>query len=402
MAKAVSSLRHPGFRWLLLGQALSLQGTWIQSTAQRWLVLELSNSPFYVGVLGAVAGLPVLLFSFFGGYLSDRFSRFSVLYFAHSLIFIQGAFLAFVIHAGKISLSMLIATSFLLGTGMAFEVPARQGLVFDLVGKEDITNALALHSTAFNLARFLGPAMAGYLMGAGFLATCFAIKALTAMVVMGALTVIFKKGLAPKKGHRGEKAPHMRDGIRFAWGHSIMRAVLLTIFLFGILLLPYSVLLPSLGRDVLGLGAREYGLLCASNGFGALTGAVFVALFGHRGRRTSWWWTGALLFPCSILAVGISQGFVEACLGLYIAGFFMVLCATSAISLIQIHAPDSMRGQLMGLFTTSFMGFFPVGSLMIGWLADIMGVQPTLMLQGGAALAVVLVSFTSMACQATA
>ncbi|HFC46834.1 MAG TPA: MFS transporter, partial [Dissulfuribacter thermophilus] len=373
LSRSISSLAHPGFRWLLLGQALSLQGTWIQSTAQRWLVLDISNSPFYVGVLGAVAGLPVLLFSFFGGYLSDRFNRFSVLFFAHSLIFLQGAFLTTVIAIGHIDLLTLIGTSFFLGTGMAFEVPARQGLVFDLVGREDITNALALHSTAFNLARFIGPAIAGYLMAIGWLAACFAIKALTALLVMGALIIILKKGYARPKGHSPSKRPGMKMGISFVRSHRVVRSVLLVIFVFGIVLLPYSVLLPSLGRDVLGLGAKEYGLLCSSNGFGALTGAIFVAILGHRGKRIDWWWIGALAFPLALGCVGIASGYLQAAIGLYISGFFMVICATSAISLIQIHAPDELRGQLMGLFTTSFMGFFPLGSLAIGGLASLIG-----------------------------
>ncbi len=353
-------------------------------------MLDISNSPFYVGVLGAVAGLPVLLFSFFGGYLSDRFNRFSVLFFAHSLIFLQGAFLTTVIAIGHIDLLTLIGTSFFLGTGMAFEVPARQGLVFDLVGRENITNALALHSTAFNLARFIGPAIAGYLMAIGWLAACFAIKALTALLVIGALIIILKKGYARPKGHSPSKRPGMRMGISFVRSHRVVRSVLLVIFVFGIVLLPYSVLLPSLGRDVLGLGAKEYGLLCSSNGFGALTGAIFVAILGHRGKRIDWWWTGALAFPLALGCVGMASGYLQAAIGLYISGFFMVICATSAISLIQIHAPDELRGQLMGLFTTSFMGFFPLGSLAIGGLAALIGVQATLILQGGTGLVFVL------------
>ena len=390
MAKALSSLKIPGFRWLLLGQALSLQGTWIQGTAQRWLVLELSDSPFHVGMLGAVSGLPILLFSFFGGYLSDRFSRFSVLFFAHSLILAHGVFLALLIASGHITIAILIATGFFLGTGMAFEVPARQGLVFDLVGRDGITNALALHSTAFNLARFLGPAVAGYLMEAGLTAACFAIKAVTAMGVMGAICLIYKRNYVGEKYAAKAAPPHMKDGLVFAWRHPTARMVLLTILTFGTLLLPHSVLLPSLGRDVLGLGAREYGLLCAANGLGALTGAIFVAFFGHKGERTRWWWVGAVVFPCSLIAVGLMKGFFQASLVLYVSGFFMVICANSAISLIQIIAPDHLRGQLMGIFTTSFMGFFPIGCIMTGALADTMGVQATLLIQGGVALCVVL------------
>ncbi|WP_141674222.1 MFS transporter [Dissulfuribacter thermophilus] len=388
-AKAVAALKHPGFRWLLIGQALSLQGNWIQNTAQRWLVLELSNSPFYVGLLGAVSGIPVLLFSFMGGYLSDRFDRFSVLFLAHVLILLQGLFLGVMVDIDRITLGLLLITSFFFGTGMAFEVPARQTLVFDLVGKKDITNALALHSTAFNLARFLGPAVAGFLMDLKMLSLCFYLKAVSALLVIWALFIILKRGYATNKKAVKQQVG-LKEGIKFASRHPLIRPVLTIILVFGITLLPYSILLPSLGRDVLGLGAREYGLLCSSNGLGALAGAIFVAFLGNTDNRTKWWWIGSTIFPVTLIIVGLAQSFYQASFALFFSGFFMVICATSAISLIQIHSKDHIRGQMMGLFTTSFMGFFPIGSILVGAVGDLLGVRATLILQGSTALLIVI------------
>jgi len=391
LPKALAALSRPGFRWLLLAQALALQGSWIQSTAQRWLVLELSNSPFFVGLFGAVAALPILLFSFMGGYLSDRLGRFSVLFFAHFLIFCQGMFLGVMVQTSRINVPILLITAFFLGTGMAFEVPTRQSLIFDLVGREYITNALALHSTAFNLARFIGPAIAGILMSAGLLCLCFYSKGLSSLVAIIILSIISRQGHSRKRGTPAERG-RLKDGVQFAFQNRVIRHVLFLILIFGVTLLPYSILMPSIGRDLLGLGAREYGLLCAANGLGALIGAIFVAMFGHRGKRDTWWWTGAVLFPVTLIFVGLTRGFCQASAALFFSGFSMVICATSAISLLQIHSKDHLRGQMMGLFTTSFMGLFPLGSLLVGAMAAKFGVRDTLFAQGGTALTAVLIT----------
>ena len=375
-----ASIEHSKpFRWLLLGQAVALQGTWIQGTAQRWLILQLSNAPWVVGLLGAVSGLPILLFSLWGGMLSDRLPRISVLLAAQSLVLFQSVAFGFLVQTGVIKVPEILILAFLLGTGMAFEVPARQSLVFDFVGREHITNALGLHSTAFNLARFGGPALAGMLMGAGLLYACFYLKALSAVVIIAVLVMLSRRaGKGRGRLPAAERLTGMRAAIGYAWNHRMMRMVLLLILVFGVVLLPYSILLPSFGRDVLGLGPKEYGFLCAANGLGALAGAIFVSLFGHVGRRERWWWTGAVMFPLTILAFSVSRGYYQALCVLTVSGFFMVITSTSAISLLQLYAEDAFRGRIMGLFTTSFMGLFPVGSLAAGILAQFFGVRATL------------------------
>ena len=392
--KAFNALLHPGFRLLLLGQAVSLQGTWVQGTAQRWLVLELSDSPWMVGLLGAVSGLPILFFAFWGGMLADRHSRITVLVTAHAFILLQAVLLGFFVQTGVVEIVHVLLLAFVLGTSMAVEVPARQALVFDLVGREHITNALALHSTAFNLARFAGPAIAGWLMAVGSMAGCFYFKAVSALVVILVLLLIRKTSPSSRPASGGKVArPGPRSAIKnvylFARGNRIVWSVLIIIMTFGICLLPYSILLPSLGRDVLGLGAKEYGYLCSSNGLGALMGAVFVAFFGHKGKRESWWWWGAFLFPLSLILLGFSHDYYQAMVILCLSGFTMVITSTSAISLLQLEADDSLRGQTMGLFTTSFMGLFPFGSLVQGAAAQFYGIRPTLLVSSSVAILVV-------------
>ncbi len=398
--KAFNALLHPGFRLLLLGQAVSLQGTWVQGTAQRWLVLELSDSPWMVGLLGAVSGLPILFFSFWGGMLADRYPRITVLITAHAFILLQAVLLGFFVQTGVVEIVHVLLLAFVLGTSMAVEVPARQALVFDLVGREHITNALALHSTAFNLARFAGPAIAGWLMAVGSMAGCFYFKAVSALIVILVLLLIRKTNPSSRPASVGKVArPDIRSAIKdvycFAHGNRIVWSVLIIIMTFGICLLPYSILLPSLGRDVLGLGAKEYGYLCSSNGLGALIGAVFVAFFGHKGMRETWWWWGAFLFPLSLILLGFSNDYYQAMVILCLSGFTMVITSTSAISLLQLEADDSLRGQTMGLFTTSFMGLFPFGSLVQGAAAQFYGIRPTLLISSSVAILVVAMMWRS-------
>ena len=396
LPRALAALGHKGFPLLLSGQVAALLGTWIQGTAQRWLILELTDSPLAVGVLGAVAGLPILLFAFWGGWLADRLPRINFLRGIHTIVLAQSVVFGILVQYDLINVYEILALAFMLGAGMAFEVPARQSLLFDLVGRKDITNALALHSTTFNLARFSGPAIAGMLMGAGMLYACFYIKAASCVIVIIMLTAVGRvmPGVntpPPKNSERKNFINSIREVIGFSRTHRVVGPLLLIVVLFSILLLPYSILLPSLGRDILGLGAKEYGFLCAANGLGALLSAIFVAVFGHRGERENWWWTGVILFPISLIFTGMAVSYWQAMTILFISGFIMVITTTSAISLLQLNAPDHLRGQLMGMFTTSFMGLFPVGSLLQGTLAQYAGIRATMTGTACVALCAVIV-----------
>ncbi len=365
-----------------MGQALALLGTWVQGTAQRWLVLELMGDPFYVGLLGAVASLPILFFSLAGGILADRVPKVSFLISVQILMMIQAIIFGLLIDLEAISFSAILCLALVLGTGMAFEVPARQSLIYDLVGRQDITNGIAVHSVAFNMARFGGPALAGLLMQAGLMADCFYFKAASAIaVILGLLYVKnrYPDFNRPLRKNVGSPLGDIGELVSFVIEKRPVFFILLNIMAFGILLLPYSILLPSLGRDVLGLNAKLYGFMCAANGLGALVGAGFVAQFGHLKNRRKWWRLGAVLFPASLVAVSFSRDFVDACLFLFVSGFVMVICSTSAISLLQLFSRDELRGRIMGLFTMSFMGLFPFGSIMQGKFASVFGIRQTIL-----------------------
>ncbi len=343
----------------------------------------------------------MLIFPYWAGWLSDRIDRFGVLVSAQLLVLVQAILFGLFVQTSMINIYLACCLAFAMGTGMAFEVPSRQALVFELVGPGHITNALALHSTVFNLARFIGPAAAGILMNAGMLPACFYFKAVSALVIISVLFLLRKKigtfsGVEVKSAKQSGPLKAFKEVLFFARQNAIVGQILFTIVIFSVLLLPYTILLPPFGRDVLGLGAKEYGFLCAANGLGALLGAIFVAVFGHIGRRETWWHAGIFMFPCSIMILSAARSYHMALAVLTLSGFTMVITNTSAISLLQLSSKDSIRGQLMGLFTMSFMGLFPAGSILQGTLAQFAGVRLTLFATALLALTIIVIHQRSL------
>ncbi len=384
-ARIAASLQEPGFRVFLFGQALALQGTWVQGTAQRWLVLEMTDSTLLVGVLGAVSGLPILLFALAGGVMADRLPRISFLIAVQGIIALQALMFGVLVQTGHIEYWTILLFSFILGAGISFEVPARQALIYNLVGRDRITNGIALHSTAFNLARFGGPALAGFMIQAGYMAECFYFKALTSTCVIVCLVYVlhnYRRYNLPVRQKKESPVSAILEAVAFARNHPVLSRLLALTICFGIFLLPYSMLLAPFGRDILGLNASGYGLLSASNGLGALCGAIVVAGSGNVKNRMGWWWSGTLFFPASLMVLSVTQSFWQAAVVLFLSGFAMVTVATSALSFMQKETPDSLRGRMMGLFSTCFMGLFPLGSLLQGLLGELIGVRMTLLLAG--------------------
>lgn len=266
---------------------------------------------------------------------------------------------------------------------MAFEVPSRQTLVFELVGRDHITNALALHSTVFNLARFLGPALAGLLMASGGIAYCFYLKAASAAVILGILAWLKRVWTSPDPprtpthGVESTTLHALREVLAFVDNDRRLKHVLAIIATFSVLLLPYSVLLPAFGRDALGLGAREYGFLCAANGLGAFGGAIIVAIWGHCSSRERWWWVGAILFPLCLLTFSTAQSYGHALLLICGAGTAMVITSNSAISLLQLAATDALRSASWASSPRASWAFSPWEASFKGpWPRDLAPVSP--------------------------
>ncbi len=409
---ATVSLKESVFVLLLISQFFSLMGTWTQATAQRWLMLEMTNSTFYVGVMGAVAGLPFLLFSFFGGWLSDKVPRVKVLFGSQSIILVQSfIFGMLVIWQEYLTISVFLTLVFVFTTAMSFEVPARQALMYEIVGRKFISNALGLHSIVFNLAQIIGPAIAGYLLQHKIAEYSFFFKSLTTVFVlliiiqMGRrLNSTIKQIEVEEKQDDSEKNSKkhysMKDVIKIANKNPLIRTVLLILLIFSLFVTPYGILIPSLCRDVLMLGAKEYGYISGSVGAGACFAALLLTAFsqhkGDIGDRKAWWMLGIFIYPVSMILVSFSSGFWDTLFYIFLAGMAGIFTANSSISLLQVSVEDAYRGKIMGLFTMCFMGFFPLGSIGLGMIAQEISLRKTFLLCGVFSMLIVLVSLRYM------
>ena len=382
-------LRIRNFRLFFLGQSISLIGTWIHTTAQRWLLYELTNSAFYLGVLGAVSSLPVLLFSLPAGYLADHLPKRNLLILSQTVASLQAGVLAALVYLGLVEVWHVLALAFVLGSTVALEFPVRHSFIYELVGKEPLVTALSLHSTAFNLARFLGPAIAGFLMGRFGLGSCFLVNALSYGPVILALLLIRLPG--PKKAEIKNPLEGLREGLAFAWRVLPIRATLTLIAVTSVFLLPYAVLLPVLTRERFGGGAEEFSFLMAANGLGALAGALFMASFGRRLKRDRFILANLALLCLWLGATVLTRELKAAALFLVLAGFHMVSMFTSANAHLQLHASDELRGRVLSLFSLSFLGLFPLGSTLSGTLAQFLG--PERVLLGGSLIGLSAVVF---------
>ncbi|MFH0809524.1 MAG: MFS transporter [Pseudomonadota bacterium] len=375
------ALRHRNFRLFFAGQLVSLMGTWMQSVAQGWLVLQLTNSAFMLGLVGAASSLPILAFSFLGGTLADRVSKRGVLIATQSAAMLLALALWGLVASHAVQTFHVLIVATLLGVVMAFDIPARQAFVVEMVGKEDLINAIALNSSAFNTARIIGPAAAGVLIASAGTANCFLINGLSFVAVIAALAAM-DVGLL--NGPATSQSAGLRESLNevklFLMGSRVHLLVLLLTAALSVFVLPYAVLMPLFARDVLRVGVRGLGVLMSASGLGALTGALTVATFGGRGSRFRWLLGSSLLMAAALLGFSFSRTYVISLGLLFFVGLGVVIQATTANGFLQLSVPDGMRGRMMALFGIVFMGVMPLGNLLAGFLAEIFGVPLALAL----------------------
>ncbi len=369
---ALLPLRNRNFRLFFVGQSISLIGSWVHTTAQRWLMFELTGSAFILGVLGAIGSLPVLLFSLPAGYLADRLPKRNLLILSQSIAALQAIILAILVYLAIVKPWHVLMLAFVLGSTIALEFPVRHSFIYELVGKEPLVAALSLHSTAFNLARFAGPAIAGFLMTSFGLASCFSFNALSYIPVILALNFIYLSN-EQSKTFRKNPLDGVREGFVYAWNKLTIRATLTLVAVTSIFLLPYAVLLPVLCRESYGAGAKGFSFLMAANGLGALFGAIFMASIGPRLRKDRNILINLTALCLFLALTAISKSIEMAAIFLMCAGFHMVCTFTSANANLQLNSPDELRGRILSLFSLSFLGLFPIGSLVSGFLAQQFG-----------------------------
>ncbi|KPK09188.1 MAG: hypothetical protein AMS20_00945 [Gemmatimonas sp. SG8_28] len=367
------AFRHRDFRLFYAGFVVSLVGVWMQRVAQSWLVLDLTDSAFWVGTIDAMSSLPVLAFTLHAGVLADRVPRRSMVMVTQTGAMVVALTLAGLVLTGAVELWHIAVLACLLGTANAFDIPARHALMVDMVGRQDLTSAVALNSSAFNASRIVGPAVAGIIIAAAGVGICFLLNGLSYLAVIGALAMLKVVTARRDGGAAATIQQRLRAGYRHIVTERRTRMIILNIATVSIFGLPAMVLLPVMARDVLGRGAREYGWMMSAMGIGALAGALAVAVFGHRLPRGRLLGASATLFGCSVSLFGLSRS-LGLSLGLLVfLGCAMVVTTALSNTLVQTLAPDELRARVVAFYAWAFVGLSPFGALQAGAVAEWIG-----------------------------
>jgi MFS family permease len=370
--RTFAALRHRNFRLFWFSQLVSLTGTWMHAVAQGWLILELTGTPFWLGAVGAAGTLPVFAFSLLGGVAADRFPKRALLIATQSVSAVLALAIGLLAHRGDVQPWQVLVVALALGTANALDAPARQSFVVEMVGREDLLNAIALNSLTFNAARVLGPAIAGAIVAAAGSAACFLVNAASFVPVVAALALM-RDLPPPPRARPGTVAAHLAEGFAYVARERRFQGLIALVAAGSFFGFPCVTLLPSFARDVLHASARGYGLLMAMTG----VGAVF-AVLGLAGRQKTGVPGGlvvgaGLAFGVTLCLFAASRSFATAVPLLALAGGAMVAQAAAANTLVQAMVPDALRGRLMAIFTLVLMGAMPFGNLLIGALASAVG-----------------------------
>jgi len=375
------ALRHRNYRLFFSGQIISLVGTWMQSVAQSWLVYRLTGSSLLLGLVGFAGQIPVFILAPLGGLVADRYSRHRIVIFTQS----SAMLLAFVLSAltllEHIQVWHVMVLAALLGVVNAFDIPARQAFIVEMVKSEDLLNAIALNSSMVNGARILGPAIAGVTVAAIGEGWCFFANAASYIAVLaGLLLMIVTPRERSGKGDSGIQ--EIVDGFRFVARTGPIRALLLLLGVVSVTGMPYAVLMPIFADQILHGGARGLGWLMGASGVGALAGTLTLAAKREVRGLGRWITFASAGFGTSMILFALSRSFSLSIALLMPVGFSMMLQMASSNTLIQTMAPDALRGRVMAVYSMMFMGMAPFGSLIAGALANHWGAPTTVMLGG--------------------
>jgi MFS family permease len=370
----------------LIGQFVSLCGTWIQTVAQGWLVLHLTDSAFQVGLVTTLGTLPILLLTLYGGVVADRVNKHRLVLMLQSLMLLEALALGILTALDRVTVHWVMGLAVFFGCLSAFEVPTRQALIAEIVGREDLTNAIALGSTGFNVARVVGPALAGGLIATVGLAACFFANAVSYLAVIASLLVM-RVGPRPPMVHAPALAA-MREGFEYVFGNRWPRAVVTIIATFAVFGFSFITMMPVFARDALGLDAGGYGAMVSAIGVGAATAALFMAGVGGRTQRGRVVLGSSVLFGLVLTAAALAPDFGWAIVLFTVAGCLMALNGIAANTMLQRQAPDHLRGRVMGFYSFVVLGMAPLGSLQAGWIAERFGVRTALASGGLVCLAV--------------
>lgn len=384
------ALEIPVFRNYFLATIVSNIGSWMQILAQGWLILELTNSPFYLGLVGLVRAVPTIALSLVGGVLADRFSRTRILMITQTVMALSSLVIALLTVTGLITVWHILVISFISSVFFAVDNPTRQALVPDLVGRDRLTSAIGLNSAAWNAAAIIGPSVAGILIAVVSISGAFFLNAASYIPVLIVVAMIPPLERAAQSSR--SMLRQLSEGLGYIRGDRAIWGILLLIAIPSLTARPYTQMMPVFARDILGLGATGFGVLMAASGLGALAGALITASLGgfpHRG-----WLLVAVTLALGVSLLGFSQStwIVTSIALVVVVGGASTLMMSLANTLLQGIVPDAMRGRVMSVYTLIAGGLMPLGSMLLGSLGEVIGV-PFAVGLGGAVTIVVAIIF---------
>jgi MFS family permease len=377
--KTFSAMRHPNFQIYVAGQLVSLMGTWMQIIGQGWLVYELSHSEQALGVVGFASAIPALVITPWAGVVLDRVSKRAVMVLTQIAAMLLAFVLAVLTYTDVVEVWHIVLLAVFLGAVNAFDGPARQAFVVEMVGREDLPNAIAINSMTFNGARIVGPAIGGLILYYVGAAWCFFLNGLSFLAVIGGLLIL----QIPRQEPRQTKLSpwqQLTSGFRYAASTPALRALILLALVFSVFGVSYTTVLPAFVDKVLRHDAQGFGTLNAFLGMGAVAGAILVARYGDRGFRGRWLSWAILSFPWALAVFALNENYYLA-LGLGIVlGVGFMSTFTLINTLLQANLLDEMRGRVLSIYTLTFFGFMPFGNLAVGAISEWWGISEAIIL----------------------
>jgi len=364
----LAAFKHRNYRLFFAGQGVSLIGTWMQNVAQGWLVYDLTRSAFLLGFVTFISALPVTALTLLAGVVADRHNKRAILIANQTTAMLLAFLLAALVHWRVVTIWHIAGIGLLSGIATAFDMPARQSFVVEMVGKEDLLNAIAMNSSMFHAARICGPALAGLLIASIGEAGCFALNGLSFLAVIAGYAAMRLPAHVPAVTEQSFRHA-TTEAVRYVWGNRRTRTIIAVLAVISVFGTSHMVLMPVFAREVLHTGAVGLGYLMAANGLGALLGALTLASLGEHRQQHRLFFNGLLGFCSLVLAFAWSRWFWLSIVLMVGVGYCMIIAFATANTSVQMRTPDYLRGRVMGIFLLAFIGLNPFGALLAGALA---------------------------------
>ena len=367
------ALRHKNFRYYWMGMCISLIGTWMQNIAQPWLAYTLTGSPFLLGLVGALQFTPMLLFSLFAGVMVDRFPKKKILFFTQSASLAITLTLAILVQSGHVQYWHILVCATALGFINTLDMPTRQSFVIELVDREDLMNGIALNSAMFNMARVIGPAVAGIVMGYFGIAFCFFANSISFAAVVFSLFFIKPRAIPVKRRDSGKIIFDIKEGLRYIYQHKILLTAVFGLAIIGTFAMNNNVLVPVFAKLILNQKETGFGFLLSFSGVGAFFGAMLVAITSKSGPARFVRQVVPLIIGIFLILNGYANTYLATGLCLAVTGFFFNMYSSTINSVMQLNTTNEFRGRVMSVYTLVFSGSTPLGNLYAGLAAEHFG-----------------------------